>query len=145
MERPTCQPTIHRLPFNPVLTGVKFTVRSDESLQAGRRRMNLQLGRRRTINPAQRNIWPGGFHTHINLRGPLQPASGCCSSSTPPPAPAEFGAPLIRRNGALRPWGPRLYVCVYLLGDVFTGVRLLSRSGSSSASSAGGRGLHLKH
>lgn len=39
--------------------------------------------------------------------------------------PAEFGAPLIRTNGAPHPQGPRLYECLYLLGEDFMRIWLL--------------------
>lgn len=76
-------------------------------------------GTRRTINPALRNMWPGCFHTHINLQGPLQPASGCCSSSTPSPVLQSLGFPLSTAMGPCSRGSLRLYVSVYLLGDDF--------------------------
>lgn len=57
-------------------------------------------------------------HAHQSV-GPLQPARGCCSPLNTLSCPVEIGAPLFHSNGALRPWRPRLYASVYLLGDDF--------------------------
>lgn len=115
MERPPCQPTIQSLPFHFILTGVKFTVCSDESPQAGAQTHESAAGTRRTINPALRNMWPRLLsHAHQSAGAPptcqrvlfLLNALSC---------PAESGAPLVHSShGSLR-----LYVSVYLLGDDF--------------------------
>lgn len=82
----------------------------------GRRRMNLQLGRNHTINPALRNIWPGWFHTHINLGGPYNLPAGVVPPHHPLPSCRVWGSPHPRK------WGPAarglaLYVSVFLLVD----------------------------
>lgn len=69
-------------------------------------------GTRRTINPTLPANWPGWFHTHINLPGPLQPASGCCSSSTPSPVLRSVGLPLSGAQGPCIHRGPD-YICVF--------------------------------
>lgn len=62
-------------------------------------------------------------HAHQSV-GPLQLARGCCSPLNTLSRPAEIGAPLFHSNGALRLWGPRLYVSVYLRSDDFRRKRL---------------------
>lgn len=98
-------------------------------------------GTHRTMNPALRNIWPGWFHTHINLWGPSKlPASvvppqhnllSCRAWGSPYPeqwGPASIGAQII---WVCLPSGWRFHEDLPPFG-----------SGSSLASWVGG--LHLK-
>lgn len=114
MERPTCQPTIHSVPINLVLTGVEFTISSNKSPEAGHRCMNLQLGCNKP-NAAQylprftrTSIWGGPSDLPTGVVPPRHPLLPC-----------RVGDPLIHSNEALQPRGPKLYVVVYLLRDDF--------------------------
>lgn len=104
-ERPTCQPTILSLPFNLVLTVVKFTVRCDESPRAGRRHMNLQLWRSAqwvqhcaisgTAGFTRTSIWQGPCKLPASVVPPQHPLRSCRDWGSPKPqqwGPATMGA-----------------------------------------------------
>lgn len=102
-----------------VSPGVKFTVCPDESRQAKRRDMNLQLGSAAQQGPTPRNIGPGWFHTHINLWGPSGLPGGVVHFSIPSPVLWRLGLPFSTSVGPFERGGPRLYVSAYLLDDDF--------------------------